>query len=66
MTADTVAVGAFSQALTKYDREGVVVEMSDSDGDNFTKNLITIRAERRLALANERPAMIRAGDLTPA
>jgi HK97 family phage major capsid protein len=66
MTADKVAVGAFSQGLTKYDREGVVVEMSDSDGDNFTKNLITIRAERRLALANERPAVIRAGDLTPA
>jgi HK97 family phage major capsid protein len=66
MTADTVAVGAFAQALTVYDREGVTVEMSDSDGDNFTKNLITIRAERRLALAVERPAMIRAGDLSPA
>lgn len=66
MTADKVAVGAFSQGLTKYDREGVVVEMSESDGDNFTRNLITIRAERRLALANERPAVIRAGDLTPA
>jgi HK97 family phage major capsid protein len=66
MAADKVAVGAFSQGLTKYDREGVVVEMSESDGDNFTRNLITIRAERRLALANERPAVIRAGDLTPA
>jgi hypothetical protein len=40
--------------------------MSDSDSDNFTKNLITIRAERRLALAIEAPAAIRAGDLTPA
>jgi HK97 family phage major capsid protein len=66
MAADTVAVGAFAQGLTKYDREGVVVEMSESDGDNFTRNLITVRAERRLALANERPAVIRAGDLTPA
>jgi HK97 family phage major capsid protein len=66
MTADQVAVGAFGQAYTIYNREGVVVEMSDSDSDNFTKNLITIRAERRLALATEVPAAVRAGDLTPA
>lgn len=66
MTADTFAVGAFGDHGTIYDREGVVVEMSDSDSDNFTKNLITLRAERRLALASEVPAAIRAGDLTPA
>ncbi|MBY0474210.1 MAG: phage major capsid protein [Nitrosomonas sp.] len=66
MTADNVAVGNFAMACTVYNREGVVVEMSDSDSDNFTKNLITLRAERRLALATERPAAIRAGDLTPA
>lgn len=66
VTADTVAVGAFGQAYTLYNREGVVVEMSESDSDNFTKNLITIRAERRLALATEVPGAVRAGDLTPA
>lgn len=66
MTADTVAVGAFGAHGTIYNREGVVVEMSESDSDNFTKNLITLRAERRLALASEVPAAIRAGDLTPA
>lgn len=66
MASDTFAVGAFALAGTIHNREGVVVEMSDSDGDNFTKNLITIRAERRLALANEVPAAIRGGDLTPA
>jgi HK97 family phage major capsid protein len=66
MTADQFAVGAFGDHGTIYDREGVVVEMSDSDSDNFTKNLITLRAERRLALASEVPAAIRAGDLTPA
>lgn len=65
VTADTFAVGAFAQAGTIYNREGVVVELSDSDSDNFTKNLVTIRAERRLALATEVPAAIRAGDLTP-
>lgn len=66
VAADTVAVGNFSQASTVYNREGVVVEMSESDSDNFTKNLITLRAERRLALATEVPAAVRAGDLTPA
>lgn len=66
VTADSVAVGAFSQAYTVYNREGVTVELSESDSDNFTKNLITVRAERRLALATEVPAAIRAGDLTPA
>lgn len=65
VTADTFAVGAFGQAGTVHNREGVVVEMSESDADNFTKNLITIRAERRLALAIEVPAAIRGGDLTP-
>lgn len=66
ITADNVAVGAFSQSGTVYNREGVVVELSDSDSDNFTKNLVTVRAERRLALATEVPAAVRAGDVTPA
>jgi len=66
MAADTFQIGRFSEAYMVYNREGVVVEMSDSDSDNFTKNLITLRAERRLALATEKPAAVRGGDLTPA
>jgi len=66
MAADTFQVGRFSEAYMIHNREGVVVEMSDSDSDNFTKNLITLRAERRLALATEKPAAVRGGDLTPA
>ncbi len=66
MTADTVAVGAFRQAYTVYNRQDVVVELSDSDSDNFTKNLVTVRAERRLALATEIPGAVYYGDLTPA
>lgn len=65
MPADTVLVGNFGQAYTVYNREGVTVELSESDADNFTKNLVTIRAERRLALATEVPAAVRGGDLTP-
>ena len=65
MPVDTVIVMS-RMAATVYNREGTVIEMSESDSDNFTKNLITIRAERRLMLAVEIPAAIRAGDLTPA
>lgn len=66
VTADTFQVGAYNIAATKYDREGVIVELSDSDGDNFQRMLVTLRAMRRLALAVERPASLRGGDLTPA
>jgi len=65
MVADTFAVGDFNQHGNIHNREGVIVEMSDSDSDNFTKNLITLRAERRLALTSEVPAAVRGGDLTP-
>lgn len=65
VAADTFLVGAFRQACTVYNREGVMIDLSESDADNFTKNLVTIRAERRLALAVEVPAAIRGGDLTP-
>jgi HK97 family phage major capsid protein len=66
MTAGQFLVGAFAQAAEIYNRQGVMVELSESDADNFTKNLVTIRAERRLALAVEVPAAIRGGTLTPA
>jgi HK97 family phage major capsid protein len=66
MTAGKVWVGSLSQAATLWIREGVVVEMSDSDENNFQLNLITIRAERRCALTVEKPAAARYGDLVPA
>ena len=66
LAADNVMVLSLRQSATFYNREGVVVEMSESDSDNFTKNLVTVRAERRCMLAVERPAAVRYGDLTPA
>jgi HK97 family phage major capsid protein len=63
---DMVWVGNLAQAATLWDRESVGIEMSDADADNFTTGLITIRAERRLALTVEKPAAARYGDLTPA
>jgi HK97 family phage major capsid protein len=41
-------VGNFREAFL-WVREGVSVSASDSDGDNFTKNLVTILAEMRAA-----------------
>jgi HK97 family phage major capsid protein len=66
VTADNVMVANLAQAATFYKRDEVVVELSDSDTDNFQRNLITVRAERRAMLAVERPAAVRYGDLTPA
>jgi HK97 family phage major capsid protein len=65
VTADTFFVMNAAQAATFYTREDVNIQLSDSDGDNFTKNLITVLAERRCALTVERPAAVRYGDLTP-
>jgi hypothetical protein len=49
---------------TVYNRSGTVVEMFEQDGDNVQKNLITIRAEARLALAVETPAAALYGNIT--
>lgn len=61
-----VWVGALRQAVTLHYREGIALDLSDSDGDNFTSGLVTIRAERRLAQTVDKPAGCRYGDLVPA
>ncbi|MGK3947081.1 hypothetical protein ABK046_53015, partial [Streptomyces caeruleatus] len=61
VTATNVLIASLRLSGTFYNREGVVIDMSESDGDNFVRNLITIRAERRCMLAVERPAAVRYG-----
>lgn len=47
----TALVGAFQQGGTVYTKGGKRVAASNSNEDDFVKNMVTIRAEERIALA---------------
>lgn len=49
-------LGAFKLGGTVFNRQGMLIEATNSDGTNFQKRIVTIRAARRLALAVWRPA----------
>lgn len=55
MTVDTALVGAFMMGAQLFDREDANVVISTENQDDFIKNMVTIRAEERLALAVYRP-----------
>lgn len=56
IAAGTVLVGALKQSATVYRKGGVRVESTNSHASDFTSNLITTRAEERIALAVRVPA----------
>ena len=62
MDEDEFLVGAFRMAATIYDRMDTEVLISSEDRDNFIKNMLTVRAEKRLALATKRPGALVTGD----
>ncbi len=62
ISVDKFLVGAFAQAATIYDRMDTEVLISSEHGDNFVKNMYTLRAEKRLALAVKRSASLVYGD----
>lgn len=51
----TAAIGGFRECGQIFRRQGITVEMTNSNVDDFEKGLVTVRAEERLALAVYRP-----------
>lgn len=66
MTIDKFLVGSFGMAAQIFDREDANVTLSTEDDQNFRKNLVTILAEERLALAVYRPESFIKGDFSDA
>lgn len=68
--SNSIGSGSFvvlaSSAVQVFEREGVTVQIFEQDADNVTKNLLTIRAEMRAALAIYRVAAIVSGTLIAA
>lgn len=63
MTAGTFLTGAFKYGAQIFDRMAIEVLISTENNDDFEKNMITIRAEERLALVVKRPAAFITGSL---
>lgn len=55
MPAGTAVVGNFAVGGQIFRKGGITVEATNSNNDDFVKNLVTIRAEERLLLAIYRP-----------
>ena len=56
VAAGTIVVGAYKTCASVVQNGGVSIEAVNTNEDDFVKNLMTIRAEERLALAVRRPA----------
>lgn len=65
MAADKFLVGNFQQAATIYDRWDARVELGYVN-DDFTKNMVTLLGEERLAFAVKRPGALVYGDFSDA
>jgi HK97 family phage major capsid protein len=63
MTAGTFLTGSFKQAAQIFDRMTVEILMSTENVDDFEKNMVSIRAEERLALVVKRPTAFITGNL---
>lgn len=66
MAANNFLTGAFDIAAQIFDRMEIEVLLSTENADDFERNMCTIRAEERLALAVYRPEAFVAGLVKPA
>lgn len=57
--------GAFGMGAKVYDRQQVNVQVSSENRDNFERNVVTIRAEERIALEVPRPESFVEGAFAP-
>lgn len=65
ITVNKFLTGAFSMGAQLFDRWLSRVEVATENEDDFIKNLVTILAEERLALAVYRPEAFIYGDIVP-
>lgn len=59
-------VGAFNMAAQLFDRLEIEILLSTENSTDFEKNMVTIRAEERVALAVYRPEALVSGDFDTA
>jgi HK97 family phage major capsid protein len=52
----TALVGGYQECAQVFNRQGITLEMTNSNVDDFVNDLITLRAQTRCALAVYRPA----------
>lgn len=64
MTKNEFLTGAFALGAQGWDREDANISVSNQDGDNFTKNMVTILAEERVGLTVFRPEAFIKGTFT--
>jgi HK97 family phage major capsid protein len=66
MDSTEFLVGAFNMAAQLFDRLEIEILLSTENSTDFEKNMVTIRAEERVALAIYRPEALVTGDFDTA
>jgi HK97 family phage major capsid protein len=66
MTAGRFLTGAFNLGAAIYDREGTTIRVSDQHSDFFTRNMVAILCEKRVAFAMYRPTAFVEGPISHA